>query len=192
MATFIHIFWNLTLSLVQCQRLEILPTLGLYIPFSLTEKGKLCQTCWGYLQNPEVKHTMDYEKKEVLKRLMLRSAQDFTTPWKHACVTAKIFHCEKYVSRFPHQTGSSSHLHSTHKCYTAVSWWISCLLTWFQLVSNQHNTVNFFGWLGNIPLKYANKHELQALCWRLSYKCNISAVGLYSYAIFFFCHLPEY
>lgn len=50
----------------------------------------------------------------------LRSTQDFTTPWKHACVIARIFHCEKYVPWFHHQSGRSGHLHSTRKCYTAV------------------------------------------------------------------------
>lgn len=64
-------------------------------------------------------------------------------------------------------------------------WWISCLLAWFPLVLTQHNTVNLSGWLENIPLKDVNKHELRVLCWRLSYKCNISAVGQYTSAIFF-------
>lgn len=120
---------------------------------------------------------------DLLRILQLH--QDFTTPWKHACVTAQILHCKKrcIVTSSPNwnQQPLAQHTQVLYSC----SWWISCLLAWFPLVLTQHNTVNFSGWLENIPLKYVSKHELRALCWRLSYKCNISAVGQYSSAIFF-------
>lgn len=122
-------------------------------------------------------------KKFSNLRFKLRSAQDFTSPWKQACVTAKILKNTYHDFVTKVEAGATCTAHTS--AIQLFSWWISCLLTWFRLESTQHNAVNFSGWLENIPLKYVNKHELQALCWRISCKCNISTARLCNSAIFF-------
>lgn len=87
--------------------------------FQRLERAKSAIPTEGYLQNSEVKHTMDYEKKEVLKlKIQAEICSGFYKSMKASLCDCQ--NLEKYVSRFCHQSGSRSHLHSTHKCYTAV------------------------------------------------------------------------
>lgn len=122
MDAFMHIFWNLIFSLIQCQRIELLSSL-VYSTLSSREGQTAHPTCkfqrWNTLWTMRRKNFKTSNLSLDLLRI-LELHQDFTTPWKCACVTAKILHCEKCVLWFLHQTGGSSHSHSTHRCCAAV------------------------------------------------------------------------
>lgn len=176
--TFIHIFWNLTftLSLIQCQRLEILPTLGWYIPLSPAEEGKLCQTYWGLpAKSRGETHYGLWEERSFKTQdssvdlLRISQPHESMVVWLPKSFTVKNRYHD-FITKLEAAATCTAHTSAIQ----LFSLWISCLLTWFQAVSTQHNTVNFSGWLENIPLKYVNKRDLQELRWRLSYKCLCS------------------